>query len=505
MNKGKYVSLALIASLLVLVLALPFGNATINSEPSVSQGAFTYHATPMVLDFNRYNGGGILYNTVVELRTAYDLNPLYAAGYNGTGQTVVIIDAFGSPTVYNDLLGFIQLQNSAAYYAANLPWTTMADVQNHVKIYYPQGKPVFNASDPDQLGWSQEVTLDVCMVHAIAPGANIALVVSLNDQDTSLTNAVQYALIHHLGSVISQSWGDQEWDIAAAGKAGYQDLMQAHYTYLLAALMGVTCFASSGDDGASELSQYYIAQPYNSPLYPSSDPFVTAVGGTNLFMTCANGYKEGTGSWTPPTGNTPRTSPGVQYNYEIAGNDYEAMVADGYNGSSPYPPGYGPYDMVTTGGAMSQFFPLPIWQYGITLTYANGTTVKPTGRCSSDVSFDSGVYGGIGPIPWSADAAGITYTYIFGGTSCGSPFWAALTAIADQKVGHSLGWINPMLYMNKAAFYKNGAFHDITMGDNTYPTGSTLLGYEATTGWDAPTGIGSPDATNLILQLKGFC
>jgi subtilase family serine protease len=509
MRKGQYISLALLASLLLFALEMPFGGAVTGSQGNevsqaafyyqgdgVGQGAFYYHADPLTVDFDRYNGGGFLYNTVAELRAAYDLNSLYAAGYDGTGQTVVIIDAFGSPTIYDDLLSFDLLQNSPTYYAANLPWTTMAEVQQHLHIYYPEGQPVFNASDPDQLSWSTEVTLDVCMVHAIAPGANIALVIALNDNDQPLTYAVQYAVLHHLGSVISQSWGDPEWDIAAAGKSGFIDLMQAHAVYMLAALMHITVFASAGDWGASDLSQYYIPVPYNNPLYPSSDPFVTAVGGTNLFMICANGYKEGTGSWTPPTGNSPRTSPGTTYNYEIAGNDYEAMVADGYPA---------PSDMVTTGGAMSQFFPLPFWQYGITMTYANGTSFRPTMRCTSDVSFDSGVYGGIGPVPWSADAAGITYTYIIGGTSAGSPFWAALTAIANQKVGHPLGFISPILYLDKTTLYSTGAFHDITMGDNTYPTGFPLLGFEATKGWDAPTGIGSPDAAKLILQLKGFC
>ena len=499
--KKQYISIALLASLLLCVLAIPFGNAIASSnqaltlQPDDNPGVYTYHPNLMLVNFTRYGGTGFLYNTVYELRNAYDLNPLYANGYTGSGQTVVIVDAFGSPTIYQDLLSFILLQNSATYYNANLPWTTMAAVQSHLKIYYPEGQPVFNASDSNQQGWSQEVTLDVCMVHAIAPGANIALVISIDDQDTSLTTAVQYALGHHLGSVISQSWGDPEWDIALGGKAAVKELMVAHLTYMLAAFMGVTVFASSGDWGASSLSPFYIPPGYNSPEYPASDPFVTAVGGTNLFMTCANGYKEGTGSWTPPTGNSPRTSPGITYNYEIAGNDYEGMVADGYPA---------PYDAVTTGGAMSKFFPLPIWQYGITMTYANGTTFKPTGRCDCDVSFDSGVYGGIGPIPWTANAS-LAGNYIFGGTSCGSPFWAALTAIANQKLGHNVGYINPALYLNKAALYKNGAFHDITIGDNTYPTGYTPIGFEATKGWDSPTGIGSPDAANLLLQLKGYC
>jgi subtilase family serine protease len=207
-------------------------------------------------------------------------------------------------------------------------------------------------------------------------------------------------------------------------------------------------------------------------------------------------YEEGTGQWA----TRPTPCVGTSYSYEIAGNDYEAMAADGYPA---------PFDLVTTGGAMSQFFRLPYWQYGITMTYANGTAFTPTMRCVSDVSFDSGVYGGLGRCPWSAATPGTYIFYIIGGTSAGSPFWAALTAIADQYVHHSLGYINPMLYTNRATFYRTGAFHDITMGDNTYPYNATALygwpmGYEATKGWDAPTGIGSPDAAILVPMLRGF-
>lgn len=491
MKKVQLVSFALLAFLLLFAIDMPFGNASMLGPTETTDGTlFYYHAHPLSVDFDRYGGTGFLYNTVVELRRAYDLGPLYAAGYDGSGQTVVIVDAFGSPTIYQDFLSFILLQNSATYYGANLPWTTMTDVQNHLKIYYPQGQPVFNASDDNMLGWSQEVTLDVDMVHAIAPGANIALVISLDNSDASLNIAVRYALAHHLGSVISQSFGDPELDIAAGGKSAIRELLTDHLTYFAAALMGVTVFASTGDYGASN------NEAYNSPQYPASDPFVTGVGGTNLFMTTIDGYQEGTGNWA--IRNVPpyyRTHPGLTYNHEIAGNDYEGMVADGYPA---------PADMVTTGGGMSQFFPLPIWQYGITMTYADGTSFKPTGRCTSDVSFDSGVYGGVGPLPWSA-YGGPAISYIFGGTSVGSPCWAALTAIANQRVRHNVGYINPILYAFKTTLYNTGAFHDITTGDNTAPTGNTLLGFEATKGWDAPTGIGSPDAANLILQLKGLC
>jgi subtilase family serine protease len=333
---------------------------------------------------------------------------------------------------------------------------------------------VFNNTDSDQIGWSFEVTLDVCMVHGIAPGANIALVISYNDSNPSMDYAVNFAITHHLGCVISQSWGSPE--SAYVTPSDFAELRYEHSLYVRAAMEGITVFASSGDEGAIDYGTY------NSASYPASDPYVTATGGTNLFMKCSDGYLEGTGSYDG------MNHTGTSYFYEIAGNDYEAMVADGYPT---------PYDMVTTGGAMSMFFRLPWWQSGITLTYTNGTKVQPTGRCTSDVSFDSGVYGGLGLIPFTASPYYAGY-YIVGGTSACSPFWSALTAIACQYAHHNLGYINPMLYMSKSVLYHAKAFHDITLGDNTYPTGNTVIGYMATRGWDAPTGIGSPDAAKLV-------
>jgi subtilase family serine protease len=421
------------------------------------------------------------------------------SGYDGSGETVVIVDAYGSPTIYSDLLSFILLQNTATYFSANLPWTTMADVQSHLQIYYPLGAPTFNIvpkelSDPDSrsnrlISWSEETTLDVCMVHAIAPGADIALVIAPNSGGDTLNLCVQYAITNHLGCAITQSYGMPEYRLH--GNNG--QMMQADNNYQLAAQPGyaITVFASTGDYGATN------GGPFNNALFPASDPFVTGVGGTNLFMTRADGYKEGTGNWAnrnvPPGARTLR---GVTYNYEIAGNDYEGMLADG----NP-----APVDMVTTGGAISSLFSLPSWQSGITLTDATGATITPTGRCASDVSWDSGVYGGIGPVPYTAYPP-IAGAYIIGGTSASSPAWAALTAIACQYAGHNLGYINPSLYAFYfgGTAYTSGAFHDITLGDNTSPHGGPVAGYKATTGWDAPTGIGSPDAASLIPLMTGW-
>jgi subtilase family serine protease len=439
----------------------------------------------IAVNINSYTASGILYNTVAELRTAYDLNPLYAKGYNGAGQTVVIVDAFGNPWIYSDLLSFIQWQNE--YAGAKLPWTTLREIESHVHIYYPLGYVPFNSSNGDEVSWSVEIDLDVDMVHAMAPGANIALVISPSDNDLTMSETVEWAVVNHLGSVISQSWGDPEWDVVLTVPQWQAYLAYSHAIYQLAAQEGITVFASAGDWGAENLNPLL----YNSPLYPASDPYVTAVGGTNLFMHCTENYNEGTGEFVKDQSKL-NTTVGISYSYEVAGNDYEAMVDDG--NPSPYP------YWVTTGGAMSQFFPLPYWQQGITMTWANGTRFSPTMRCVSDVSWDSGVYGGLGLVYLGAYEG----WYIVGGTSAGSPAWSALTAIADQYAGHSLGYINPMLYANRATFYSTGAFHDITEGDNTCPYYPTPIGYEATKGWDAPTGIGSPNAAVLVPELKRF-
>ena len=90
--------------------------------------------------------------------------------------------------------------------------------------------------------------------------------------------------------------------------------------------------------------------------------------------------------------------------------------------------------------------------------------------------------------------------YVVGGTSCSSPQWAGLIAIADQMAGRDLGYINPALYQiaNNAAQYAND-FHDVTTGNNQ--ANPSISGYSASQGWDAVTGLGTPDAANLLPDL----
>jgi subtilase family serine protease len=89
--------------------------------------------------------------------------------------------------------------------------------------------------------------------------------------------------------------------------------------------------------------------------------------------------------------------------------------------------------------------------------------------------------------------------FVVGGTSCSAPQWAGLIAIADQISGGNLGYINPGLYKIGSDPARYAAdFFDITSGNNTT---SSILGHSATQGWDAVTGLGTPNAANLAHDL----
>lgn len=196
---------ALILTLFITLTILAFPNTTaatatnLANEPNldnnykswVDGSTFQYQVHPIASTTSYAEG--IMANTVFELRNAYDLNPLYFSGFPGKGQTVVIVDAYSSPTIYEDFLMFILWQNANG---ANLPWTTIQQVKNHLHIYYPMGKPNFNANDPEQLSWSTETTLDVDMVHAIAPQADIALVIAPNSNNRPLDYTPSYTQLH---------------------------------------------------------------------------------------------------------------------------------------------------------------------------------------------------------------------------------------------------------------------------------------------------------------------
>jgi subtilase family serine protease len=154
----------------------------------------------------------------------------------------------------------------------------------------------------------------------------------------------------------------------------------------------------------------------------------------------------------------------------------------GYGGEQVWnEPAFG----VATGGAPSLFFPVPSYQNGLNLT----------ARATPDISYNAAVNGGV-LVFWGAIPAAAGF-YVVGGTSAGSPQWAAIVALANQAHEGPLGFINPALYSCPA-----GDFHDITVGNNAL-AGS--IGFTAAAGWDDATGLGTPNVAKLVADLASGC
>ncbi len=357
-----------------------------------------------------------------QIKAAYGIDKLAEQGLDGTGRTIVIIDAYSSPTITQDLAAFDSL--------FGLP-------DPHLEIIAPQGLTPFDPTDQTQVGWSGEITLDVEWAHAIAPGATIKLVLAKSSQDADIFAATRYAVDHNLGDVISQSFGEAEQCMSLSLVA------RQHGLFAKATARGITLLASAGDAGAAQPtcdgSSYFQAAST-----PATDPFVTAVGGTALN---ANGL---TGAYQS-----------------------ESVWNDAYGAG---------------GGGYSVLYPTPIYQKSLHLA----------SRGVPDVSYNAAVIGGVLTV-WTLPGEG-QFVFRFGGTSAGSPQWAGIVALADQLHHGRVGEINSELYAaarNQTSYATD--FHDVTVGNNgALPI---TAGFDAAPGWDAASGLGTPQADRLVPML----
>ena len=375
-----------------------------------------------------------------EIQNAYGLTPLLSAGYTGIGQTIIIIDSFGSPTIAQDLQTF-----DAGYGLPDPPSFTVVS---------PLGSVSFDPTDSDQVGWAFETTLDVEWAHAMAPGASIVLLTS----PVSETQGVQgmpeflalekYALDHHLGKIISQSWGTTENTLFdPAGQKVFSDFEDF---YQRAQKEKVTVLASSGDSGSSNVDINGNTFPFPTVIFPASSPLVTAVGGTSLFA--------GTSG---------------KYQFEIVWNDH-------FSGAG--------------GGGVSQQFSQPTYQNSLP---AGVQKTLNKHRGLPDLAFNADPTTSILIYIGFLDPNNNGY-YFIGGTSEGSPQWAGIVADANQLAGHPVGFLNPKLYLLGAKGQQSKFFNDITFGSNAL---NGVSGYNATRQWDLTTGWGTPDLARLVSVL----
>jgi len=425
------------------------------------------------------------------IQSAYNVGPLYNRSYDGTGMTIAIVDSYGSDTMAHDLHVFDQAfglrpmcGEEGVTCAPGMPKFSELSLQGSPATVAQAGN---GTHLEDKSAWALEVALDVETSHAIAPGANILLVHTPTAETLGVQGfpqmmaAEDYVVKNHLANVISQSFASAE---DAFGSS--QSLESMRFAYKDSAANGVTVLGSSGDSGtANATKQALVGQgpntliPYPSVEWPASDPLVTGVGGTYL---C-----------TDPTASTnqPRTK------YVVPGIGAKC-------GSARFNPGGIYYEVAWTfsGGGFSHVFSKPSWQNALPA----GSTAIGSMRGVPDVAFQASsatgalVYLSLPP-DGNGSNVGDTGWYDIGGTSLSCPQWAGLVAIADQINGGGLGLINPGLYKIGADPGRYAAdFFDVATG-NTNQTNSSIPGYPATIGWDPVTGLGTPNAANLVPDL----
>ncbi|MCL2395606.1 MAG: S53 family peptidase [Acidimicrobiaceae bacterium] len=381
-----------------------------------------------------------------QLQTAYDEGPLFSQGLTGAGQTIVVTEFDGSPTIRSDVATFDR--------AFNLPNPPS------LQIVEPDGPvPAYDPTNLDQAAFATETTLDVEWAHAMAPGANILIDEIGVSEDTvtqfeQLIESENYVIDHHLGGVISQSFGSTEQTIDLSS------LLSTRQTYVNAQKAGVTVLGSAGDRGSSDLTNNLQFFTFPVTDWPATDPLVTAVGGTKLSLNAAG----------------QRTAADTVWN----DTGIEGIPA-------------------ATGGGLSTIFARPSYQDAVATTVGNYRgipDISMSGACSAPVliyaSFTSPA-----PLPPAGFSTGC-------GTSESAPLFAGIVALADQWAGHPLGLINPALYQLSAQHAPG--LVDITSGNNGVSftqDGSQVMvpGFSAGPGYDLASGVGTVDAARFVPEL----
>src|ERR1700722_461230 len=376
-----------------------------------------------------------------EMRTAYGLNNLINSGMVGSGQTIVLIESYGSPTVAADLQTFDQ-----DYGLPDPPSLT---------VISPLGTVPFDPNDSGQVGWAFETTLDVQWAHAIAPGAAIVVMTSPVNETEGVQGMPEflalekYALDHHLGKIISQSWGATENTLFdAAGRKVLDDFSDL---YERARSERVTVFACPGARGSSNVELGGVTiYPFPTVGFPASSPLVTAVGGTSLYADTSGTYQSET-VWD------------------------EVALGGGAGG-----------------GGISQVFHEPGYQKE---TLPDGAQ-RQLGhmRGLPDISYNADPYTPILVYVGFLGSANAGY-YFIGGTSEGSPQWAGIAADLNQYAGRPLGFLNPAIYSIGGSGHFHEIGRDITVGNNGY---NGVPGYLAAPGWDLASGWGTPDLDKIM-------
>ncbi len=320
-----------------------------------------------------------------QLQTAYGLNAVYEQGLNGTGQTIVLVEGYGYPTIEKDANAYFKL--------TGLPLLN----KSNFSVVYPEGKP----ADPNAgifTGWNTEIALDVQSAHSIAPGANI-VVVAANGQDSEdFQDAIAYVANNHLGNSISNSY-EEDLDLVAGAleQTSWDEAIE------VATAQGISVNFSTGDSGDNGLGT-----PLGAPGVPSVAPHATAVGGTSILNDVSH------------PGSTITTSWGDTLTFLASRSTVlDPPAAYGFIGGG--------------GGGQSVYWPKPSWQ----------ASLPGKGRQTPDVSALADPNTGVTIVLTVNGVQELQCCW--GGTSLSSPIFTAIWAIANQQAGSPLGQAAPAI------------------------------------------------------------
>jgi kumamolisin len=295
-------------------------------------------------------------------------------------------------------------------------------------------------NNPDPSGSSVEVMLDIFVAGAVAPASKIAVYFGAGGGDPipgpNWYDPVNTA-IHdttNSPSVLSISWGESESSFGSSNITAMDSVLAQ------AAVLGITICVASGDSGSTWDGLGVEV------LYPGSSPYVLSCGGTSLAIS------------------------GSTITSEVVWNESSNSAGAG-------------------GGGISIYESMPAYQSGLTYKiYPAGTVSSLTVRGVPDVAGNADPYSGYSYYYGNSN----NYIQGIGGTSGVAPLWAGLIARLNSLTGTRRGLFNALLYANSSVC------NDITSGNNLYTPDGVSYGYSATSGWDACTGLGSPNGTNIF-------
>jgi subtilase family serine protease len=415
-----------------------------------------------------------------------------------------------------------------------------------------------NGADPGLTNSQGENTEDVEMVSATAPGAQVVLVSSIDSQTTNgLILGITYIADNEIAPILSMSYGECELNLGSAGNTLYNK------TFQQAATAGISSFVAAGDSGSSVCTSQNQTPPFADTLGlqvsgMASNPFVTAVGGSDLAWPFLEAQQPYTTWWN--TTNNPKTGASAKgympetawnatctnplllniytsytnneslCNAAISGLPGLVVLAAGSGGMSHCTKPTG-----TTPASCAGGYAKPLWQTGSGVP-ADGKRDVPDVSMFASYGFQqsTGIPGSALLICQASNSPNKSCDYsnpnyiIYqenGGTSAASPLTAGIMALVVQKTGSAQGLPNPVLYQlaagenyakcnsNTVAKGNSCIFYDVTQGTNaqvcitgdpncvTKTSGDSIgivSGYAAKAKYDLATGLGTMNVTNLV-------